>query len=226
MEAQNTLPSNGVTVFVDHRENVSNVSRYLESLGSRVISQQLKVGDYIASDRIGIERKRVQDFLGSITDQRIFRQVEELSNTFETPLIILEGNPELLYIERRIHPNVIRGVLASIAIDYKVPILYTHNPKETAAQIYWIAYREQVKEKRNLQIRACRKCLTDSEQLEFLVSGLPNINSKLSKRLLREFGTVKEIFSAEPEDLMKVDGIGKKKAKEIWRLLNLRYSEE
>ena len=225
MEIQETLPLDGVTVFADHRERASNVARHLEDLGSRVLLKQLKVGDYIASDRIGIERKQVKDFLASLMDQRLFSQVESLSQSFECPLLIIEGNPENLYLERNVHPNAIRGALASITLDSRVPILYTQNPRDTAAQIYWIAYREQVRKGRPLQIRASRKCVTENHLQEYVVSGLPRINSKLSKRLLERFGTVKKVFSAKPEKLMKVEGIGEKKAKELWELMNREYEK-
>ena len=71
MEIQSTPPLEGVTIFADHREEASNVMHHLEELGSKVLVKQLKVADYIASDRIGIERKQVKDFLASLTDQRL-----------------------------------------------------------------------------------------------------------------------------------------------------------
>ncbi len=37
---------------------------------------------------------------------------------------------------------------------------------------------------------------------------------------------MKKVFSLEEDDIMKVDGIGKKKAKSIWCLLNAEYVEE
>jgi len=220
---ENNIEADRVTVFVDHREENSNVSRHIKELGAEVLVNQLEIGDYITSDRTGIERKRVSDFLSSIVDQRLFRQVEELSSNFDAPLLILEGNPELLFMSRKIHPNAVRGALASISLDYRVPILYSGNPKETAAQIYWIAYREQVREKRPLQIRAARKCLDENSLQEYIISGLPNINSKLSKRLLSHFGSVKAVFSATQEKFMEVEGIGEKKAKRVWEIINRRY---
>ncbi len=223
MVIQNVLPLDSLTVFVDHRENASNVSRYLKNFGVKVISKQLEVGDYIVSDRVGIERKQVRDFLSSLVNQRIFKQVEKLSQSFEIPVLIIEGNPEILYIERNIHPNAIRGVFSSIAVDYRLPIIYTQNPRETAAQIYSLARREQIKEKRCLQIRAWKKPKSLQELQEFVVSGLPSVNSTLSKRLLLTFGNPKNIFTASPEELMKVEGIGKKKAKMIWDVINKEY---
>jgi Fanconi anemia group M protein len=60
---------------------------------------------------------------------------------------------------------------------------------------------------------------------EFLVAGLPHINTKLSRRLLQHFGSVKKVFSAKEEQLMRVDGIGKEKARKIWCLLNEKYEK-
>ena len=122
-KVQSTLPSARVMVFADHREAASNVTRHLRGYDIQLVEKQLQVGDYIVSDRVGIERKEIRDFLGSIIDQRLFRQMEELRESFENPVLILEGNPELLFMERNMHANTIRGVLSSIAIDHKVPII-------------------------------------------------------------------------------------------------------
>jgi ERCC4-type nuclease len=212
-----------VRIVIDHRESKNHVSLHLRDFDVKLENQQLAVGDYICSDRVCVERKTVSDFLQSVIDQRIFRQASEISGCFERPLMILEGNPDLLFLERNVHPNMIRGALASLAVDYKIPIIWTANAKETAFQIYWIAFREQVKEKRSIAIRCPRRSKSIGSQQEFLMAGLPHVNTKLSKNLLRKFKTPKKAFSAKPERLMKVEGIGKEKAKRIWDLLNKEY---
>jgi Fanconi anemia group M protein len=121
------------------------------------------------------------------------------------------------------HENAIRGVLASIAIDFGIPIIWTKNFRETAAQLSWIAKREQINGKREIKIRAEKKPLSTQQQQEYIVSGLPFVNTKLSKRLLKKFKTPKKVFSSKPEKLMQIDGIGKEKSKKIWELLNKEY---
>ncbi|NIO21400.1 MAG: hypothetical protein GTN76_11845 [Candidatus Aenigmarchaeota archaeon] len=221
--AQRILDRGKVRIVVDHRESKNHVFRNLKEFDVSLVLKQLKIGDYVCSDRVCVERKTIPDFIQSIIDQRIFKQVGEITECFEKPLIILEGNQDLLFLERNVHPNTIRGALASLAIDYKIPIIWTRNTKETANQIYWLAYREQVKEKRSLAIRCSRKFASVSDQQEFLISGLPHINTKLSKNLLKKFKTPKRVFSAKEDKLMKVDGIGKEKAKRVWELLNKEY---
>ncbi len=223
VKAQKILDTGKVRIVVDHRESKNHVFRNLREFDVLLVRKQLKTGDYICSDRVCVERKTIPDFIQSVIDQRIFKQVLEISECFEKPLLILEGNPDLLFMERNIHPNMVRGALASLAIDHKIPIIWTRNSLETANQIYWIAYREQAKEKRSVAIRCPRKFASASERQEFLIAGLPHVNTKLSKNLLKKFKTPKRVFSAKQEKLMKVEGIGKEKAKRIWELLNADY---
>ncbi len=225
-EAHHIFSGDKISIIADKREKRTKTYAWLHSFDARIIEKQLDVADYIVSDTVGIERKTVQDFLQSVLDQRLFRQLEDLSASFAKPLLILEGDQKMLFLARNIHPNTIHGVLSSITLDYGIPIIWTHSPKVTAAQIYWMACREQGKEKRGLQARVCKKRKNMAQQQQFLVAGLPNINSVLSKRLLKEFKTVKRVFSLGEEDIKKVDGIGDKKAKNISRLLNSEYEED
>jgi len=226
MEAQKVLRGEKVLILADHREIASNVTRHLKEHDADIRETQLKVGDYILSERVAVERKSIPDFLQSVIDQRLFKQMEELACSYEKPVLILEGNPESMFLERNIHANTVRGVLSSIAIDYRIPIIWTHNSKETAAQIYWMAHREQVKEKKELQIRCSKRNHTLSGKQEFLVAGLPNVSNVLSRRLLRHFGTVRDVYNSTQQELMKVEGVGKKKAKIIWDLINSEYKEQ
>ncbi len=217
------LKEEKISVIVDSREFQSRVTKHLKDLGVEIKQKKLDVGDYICSDRVGVERKSIRDFLQSIIDQRLFNQICNLSDSFSNPVLILEGNPELLFLERNIHENAIRGLFTTIAVDFKIPIIWTLNSRETAAQIFWIAKKEQIAEKREIKIRCNKKALTLSKQQEYLVAGLPNINTKLSKRLLKKFKTPRKVFSASEEKLMKIEGIGKEKAKKILELLTTKY---
>jgi Fanconi anemia group M protein len=223
MDVQKPLPTDRVMVYADCREAPSQVNAYIEENGALVCSNQLKVGDYIASDRVGIERKTVSDFIGSIMDQRLFKQLDELAESFECPVLIIEGNPEMLWHETGMHPNAIRGALASITIDHRVPIIWTRNARETAAQIYWIAFREQKKSGNGVSIRGQKMPVDRSRRQEYIVAGLPNVSTTLSRRLLEHFGSVRSVFTAKPENLMKIDKIGDKKARQIWELINSDY---
>jgi Fanconi anemia group M protein len=214
---------NNVVIFVDNRELRSNVVRELKTFDALVRSIQLKVGDYICSDRVIVERKTSSDFLSSIFNQRLFKQLESLVESCSRPVLIIEGNPEDLFLERNVNPNAIRGVLASIAVDYNVPMIWTMNSAETAAQVYRMAWREQIKEKREIQIRAKERPKSLAHQQEFLVSGLPGVSTVMARRLLKKFKSPEKLFRAKRERLMKVEKIGEEKAKKIKNILEEEY---
>lgn len=210
-----------VRVVVDHREMPSGVVQELAKLGVEVEARQLEVGDFILSDRVGVERKSVGDFLQSIVDKRLLAQAKQLSETFERPILILEG--EGLYTRRAIHPNAIRGALAALAVDFGVAVIPTRDERETAAVLAIIAQREQTERAREVAIRGEAKGLTLPEQQRFLVEGLPGVSAVLAERLLAHFKNPERVMMASEQELQRVPGIGKVKAKEIRRVLTKLY---
>ena len=127
--------------------------------------------------------------------------------------------------ERKIHPNAIRGALASIAIDFGMPILWTANQLETAELLFSIAKREQLDRKKSVSIRGKKKTRSMNEIQEYLVSGLPKISREKSKYLLKDFGTPQKIFMASEEELKDVEGVGEKLAKKIRKILTKSYEK-
>lgn len=218
------LAEKKVKVIADYREVPSRVIDELTRLGVEVEARQLKVGDFILSDRVGVERKSVSDFIQSIIDKRLLDQAERLSKTYERPMMILEG--ENLYTRRAIHPNAIRGALAAIAVDFQIPILQTLDEVETAELLVAIAKREQVKEAREVAIRPGPKGLTLPMQQRFIVEGLPGVSAVLAKRLLNHFKSVERVMCAADEELRQVRGIGREKAKKIRQVLSSSYEGE
>lgn len=213
-----------IKITIDNRENASNVPEFIRSHEQEtdIIEEILDVGDYICSDRVCIERKTCADFIESIKDNRLFSQIENMKNNFEKPLFIIEGDISL-FKKSNMNDNSLRGFLISITLDFNIPLFWSADTKETAEIIIHLAKREQIKEKRAHSIRVLKKRKTTREIQEFIVSGLPDINTELSRRVLGHFGSPKALFNALPEDLIRVEGIGREKAKKIFEILNLPY---
>jgi ERCC4-related helicase len=204
-------------IYADSRESSSRVLRELERLNVDIKVKSLAVGDYQVSDDVAIERKTNTDFVSSIMDKRLHKQAKELVDNFKKPLMIIEGAE---FYSGFIHPNAVRGALASIAVDFSISIIPTRSPEDTAAMIYRIAIREQTHEKSDIQIRTEKKPLTTWEQQLYIIESLPNIGPVTARKLLEEFKTVKRVINASEEDLKKVDGIGDKIAKSILRVVD------
>jgi len=211
-----------IKVFVDQREIRSHVARSLEKLGMDIVLRTLEVGDYVVSDRVGIERKTVDDFLSTLMDGRdLFGQISDLRRTFDRPLLIIEG--EGLYTARQIHANSIRGVLSSIAVDFGVPIIFSRDEEDTAALIAIIAKREQTDEKRDVSLHGKKTSLTLKEQQEYVISSLPEIGPAVARNLLLHFGSVERVMSASREELMEVGLVGPKTADRIREVVSGAY---
>ena len=212
-----------VKIIVDYREYRSNVVRNLSLKGISIEPQQLDIGDYVLSSRIGVERKNVDDFLESLIDGKLFKQITQLRDAYSRPILILEG--ENLLTKRNISHNAIFGSLASITVDYGIPILTTKDSLETADLLNVIAKREQREEKKSVAVRGEKPQMSVKERQQFLIEGLPNVSAVIAKRLLLHFGSIKDIANATEEELIKIRGIGKNIASDIIKLLNTNYLE-
>jgi Fanconi anemia group M protein len=212
--------SNKPVVYADSREGNSKVIRHLTEMEMDVKVRPMAVGDYQVSDDVAIERKTAKDFVDSIMDKRLFKQATELREEFKNPLIILEGDD---FYNGFINPNAVRGSIASIALDFGISIIPTRNAQDTAAMIKRIAIREQTGEKPHIQTRTDKKPVNMWEQQLFIVESLPNIGPVNAKKLLEHFGTVSKVINASENELMEVEGIGKKTAKNIRKVVDSKY---
>ncbi len=206
-----------VTVFVDKREN-RNVISELERL-CKTKKKVLDTADYICSERVAVERKTDSDFVSSIMDGRLFSQLSRMKEIYEKPVLLIERNG----YQSGIHPNSIRGALASVALDFSIPILWSESFIDTANIIFQIAKREQNNCKKTFPIRSGKKAAACSDVQEFIVAGLPAVNRVLAKRMLKEFGTLSALFSSSIDEFAKIKGIGRVKAKKIYEIINLQY---
>ncbi len=212
----------GVKISADYREKASGVIKELIDMGAEIDLGQLEVADYICSQRCGIEFKTVPDFVDSLIDGRLLHQVRALKQNFEKPLIIIEGNQDMFSV-RNIHPNALRGLLATIAVSFGVPMLQTKNYKDTAGLIIAIAKREQEEYGKDYSPHRLKKPMTLREQQEYLISALPGVGPSLARPLLSRFGSVKEIMNSDVDKLKDVEQIGDVKANKIREVIDNSY---
>ena len=212
-----------ILILADAREKYSGVIKALYDEGALIELKALPIGDFLCSSRVAVEVKRSSDFVNSIIDGRLLQQLKELKENFERPVLIIEGSEEHdLYSIRNVHPNAIRGMLATIAVSYGIPIIYSKNPKDTAGLLVAIAKRERDANSPQPSLHP-QKPVTLAQQQEYVIASLPGIEVKLAKSLLQKFGSVAEIMNATEEQLQKVELIGQKKAAEIRKIIDSEY---
>ncbi len=213
-----------LTIFVDPRETRAGIARFLQKAGVDLKLQNLEIGDYIVSDKVCIERKTVTDFLDTLINKRrnLFEQIHRMKNEYEKPLLVIEGDS--IYGQRNVHPNVVRAVMASIALDYSVPIIQTRDAADTASLIYVIAKREQMPNKTEVNPHGKKPTASLKEQQEYFVSALSNIGIMTTRKLLGRFKTIERIMAASKEELMEVENVGDKTAEHIKKVFSTEYN--
>ena len=205
-------------VIIDYREKNSLIPSELKSLGLETEFKELKVADYIIQG-VAIERKTVSDFISSMKNRRLLKQLEELQQ-YQDKLLVVEGIDEQeLYTDSEeiigMHPNSVRGFLLSILLKYKVPIIFTKNYQDTAKFLSVLSRKKP----REIPLNVNKKNLSKKERVQFIIEGFPGIGPKTAIKLLKKFRTVKNIVNAPESELREV--IWKKA--EVFRLLEEKY---
>jgi Fanconi anemia group M protein len=216
-DSQRTDTSPETTVISDDRENAIN--RKLSMQDVELDTKRLEVADFVLSEQMAVERKTAEDLADSIVDNRLFDQVKDLVQ-YKKPVIIVEGTN--IYQHRNIPNNAIRGTLTSLISDYNTTILFSNGKDDTARFLVKMAKREQRDEEdsSSVEVRKSNRSKNLREKQEFVVAGLPGVNTKLAQRLLNRFKSPGSVFSASADELAEVDGIGEKKAKSIHKVLS------
>ena len=207
-------------VYVDTRE-VSGLADRLRARGARVEVKQLDISDFILSEDVAVERKELGDFVKSVFDGRLFKQLTNMNEKYAKPILIIQGEKKHL---SGIGEAAFYGALASVLSDFRVPIYFASNEREVSEIIFHISRREQIEKRKDTRIREGRKPSTIVESQKYIVAGIPGISTILADRLLTEMGTIERLFSASESELMGIGGIGEVMAKRIRELATAKYS--
>lgn len=209
-------------IIADHREKGSPLLKNLLDFNVDLQLKQLDVGDYMLSSDVCVEFKNARDFLDSIVDGRILTQLRSLVQ-YPKPLFVIEGDLNEA-ASRKVDQNAIHGMLSTIALSYRIPVLRTSGPLETAKLFMTIAKREQVGGT-DLFTFHTSKPLEEGTLQEYIVSSFPTIGPSLAKALLVHFDTIQKITTASVDDFKKIPLIGDKKASELHKIFNQSYKE-
>lgn len=199
-------------IIADYRER--KIIEMLKRMKVKVSIVNLPVGDFVVNN-ILIERKTHSDFVSSIIDGRLFEQIKLASQLYEKIILVIEG-----YSNREISPQALNAALAYLITNYNCSILHTTNEKNTASLIYWLLKKYGKAEAASFKVF---KKDQQKKLMEKVVASLPGISIVLAKRLLKKFKTIEAIVNAKEAQLMKVEGIGSKKAKKIKEFLRKVY---
>jgi ERCC4-type nuclease len=211
--------NNPIFIHVDHRED----SLLIELLSKHAILQesQLKIGDYVISDRTIIERKTRDDFESSIIDGRMFDQAIKLKDTYERVVYIIEGKN----FEGRINRGALLGAISSLILDFNFSVFFTPNIEGSIELIVALAKREQGESKNKILVKKPKKSKDVDTQLVYTLASFPMLGEKAANNLLEKFGSVENIINSNEQKLSETNGISVKRAREILDFVKRKYKK-
>jgi len=181
-------------IIMDISEKNSLIPAFLSKLKANCKFEHLEIADYIIGD-IAIERKTFSDFLSSMLNLRLKKQLKEIKK-YSQYFLIIEG--ENICASNLQNPA--RGMLLSIILDFKIPILFTQSPEDTANFLFLLS-KKLNKKSIEKPIRYFRTQKDLEYQKQFVLEGFPGIGPKTAKKLLEKFKTLSRIFQASEEEL-------------------------
>ncbi|MFX0036223.1 MAG: ERCC4 domain-containing protein [Candidatus Hermodarchaeota archaeon] len=183
-------------VIIDNREQ--KLMALLDNKKDTITyeSKQLDIADIVISNEVAIERKEGFDFIASIMDNRLFEQLLRLKDTYEYPILILEGLNDEVFENTGMKLSSIYGALAFISYKLGISVIPTRNLEDTAIVVERIAHREQVKDSSPIFSRKAPKQMSKKERRSFIIEGLADIGPKKANALIDKFKNPYQVFKA------------------------------
>jgi DNA excision repair protein ERCC-4 len=204
-----------VHVTVDIHERRSGIALELIRFGTDVDERQLAAGDYRLGDIALIERKSVPDLHQSVVEGRFWAQIRKLRHATRWPYLLIEGVS--LYDGCR-SPESVQGLVLAVS-DLEVTVCRSENTNDSARWILRILSRRETAPTRDrpayAQRPSRREWFSPAEQA---LGAAPGVSTVTARALLARFGTLLNVLSAEQSELLKIPGIGPRKAAEIAKL--------
>jgi Fanconi anemia group M protein len=89
-----------------------------------------------------------------------------------------------------------------------------------------LAKKEQSITKSSYKVRFDKAPIETNRLLEYVIAGIPGVNTLRAKNILKELRTLQNIFSADIPDLTKIENVGKKIAQEIYKISRYKYRND
>jgi len=220
-------------VYIDSREQdkIQTIKSYWADNRKKfkhidsIETKLLATGDMSTSDGlVGIERKSKADFIVSICEGKLKKQLYELNQNYQFAFLLVEdfeGIMDCIIKNPQIHPNVIKGVTTSSIARNRVPLYYVGNFYNSFVLEMINKFYDGRIEQYEKEYTPIRRAVTKNEELLNIIIGIDGIGATEGNKLLQTFGnSISKIANASIEELMKVERIGKTKAEHIKEILS------
>lgn len=198
--------------IIDHREDKKTKNAFKSQIPDIKV-EQLPVGDIICGCMAIEHKSGLPDYYDSIKDGRLFKQVDQMVNSYEKCAVLISINPNDLLTK-----NSHYGICASL-FARGAPMIFTGSLENTAHLVYRMGVKCNDGKKRAFDPNINLTSVSDP-QLR-LITAIDGIGKENGINLLNHFNNIEAISHASLDELMCVKDIGPTLAKNIYQIFHI-----
>jgi ERCC4-type nuclease len=183
--------------------------------------------------RIGVQRKQFPgDLLASLTDGRLYDQLPRLSE-LDRAILVIEGHGRWtedgeLIGDSKYHRFTIQqlhGLLFTVMFEFNVPSIWVANMDDTARVLTNLEGWANKDKHTSLKSRpgagkSSWGSTSEKHLAQHILQGFPGVGGELAGRIVDKFEGVPLTWTVGLDELMEVEGVGKKKADNMYHALD------
>ena len=201
-------------VICDLGEERSGIPQRLRDRGCAVDMTTLPAGDYLVSNTFGVERKAARDFVDSILNRKLYRQLAALADRHDYAALLVEGAS--WEGDRRLRSPLVGELYHWISMRPNLTVIASPSLNYTALLLADLARREQL-DNLPAQTPAPPAVTANPQTTRDLLLALPGVGPVGAKKLAGRFGNLRSIANADRRDLEQT--IGEKRGARLHALL-------
>lgn len=193
-----------IKLTIDNREP-QELKHYFKD-NSRVVFENLIVGDYLFKDDCGIpkliiERKNITDLQSSLKDGRFKEQRTRLLETGVKIIYLIEG--------QICNEKYVQGALENLALYHNICILPTANIKQTISTIESLL-KKTCQDYKPVDSKSCkprRKQDVDKSNLELMLETITGVSPVIAKVIAKDYKSVYDFCNCLDKDKKILHGL-------------------
>lgn len=172
--------------------------------------------DLVVSSRIGVQMKwSLDDLCGSVSDGRLFSEVEELETCYEIPLLLLVGTQA---DRSHMNPASVEGSLAYLITAFdRLRIIHRPDRPSACLLIRSLVRREQTEGRHYPVLKEWKRTEDLDEAKLRMIAQIPAVGGKTAQRLLHDRKTVEGVVTMPEPDWEKY--VPKARRKDVEKVL-------
>lgn len=177
----------------------------------------------------GVQRKEIKDFIASILDGRLAKELGQMKGHLALPIVCIEGKLQWTHsgelmntgsYGQKISRQQYHGMLFSLMHE-GCHVMFTDNTQDTAELCRDLAAWSQKETHHSLTRRpgpdqaVMWGKASNLDWAKHLLQGFPGIGPQVAEDIIKHFGKVPLQWTVTIPELLKVPGVGKVRAKAL-----------